>query len=195
MATPRQSIQPKRRADLVAAAIAEIGERGTLDVTVGQIAKRAGVSAPLAFHYFGDKTGLFLAAMRHVLSVYGAEVRKGLRAADGPRARLEAILTASFGPGNFRDDVIAAWLNFYVLARRSEEARRLLSVYHRRLTSNLVHDLRPLVGDRAPDAAERLGSLIDGLYLRCASNPHRMSGAEATALALAALEHELKAVR
>ena len=36
------------------------------------------------------------------------------------------------------------------------EARRLLNVYRRRLHSNLTHDLRPLVGSRAGEVAERI---------------------------------------
>lgn len=189
------SVEPKRRAQLVEATIHEIGATGSLDVTVGKIARRAGVSAALAFHYFGDKDRLFLAAMRHVLSVYGAEVRGALLVSDGPGERLEGILRASFSSCNFRADVISAWLNFYVLARRSDEARRLLSLYHRRLHSNLVHGLRPLAGAAAPDIAARLGAVIDGLYLRFASNPDGMSGQSATAHALAALRNELGAIR
>jgi TetR/AcrR family transcriptional repressor of bet genes len=42
-----------RRKDLISAAIQTIGERGSLDVTVAQIARKAGVSAALAHHYFG----------------------------------------------------------------------------------------------------------------------------------------------
>ena len=188
------SVEPKRRAQLVEATIHEIGANGSLDVTVGKIAKRAGVSAALAFHYFGDKEQLFLAAMRHVLTVYGAEVRGALVAAPGPRARIESILRASFSSTNFRAEVISAWLNFYVLARRNDEARRLLSVYHRRLRSNLLHDLRPLAGDAAEGIAERIGAVIDGLYLRYASNPGDMTGRTATDHALATLNNELGAL-
>ena len=58
------------------------------------------------------------------------------------------------------------WLVFYVHAQESEEAHALLSIYSRRLTSNLVHNLKPLVGARAPTVAEGIASLIDGLYIR-----------------------------
>ena len=47
-----------------------------------------------------------------------------------------------------------------------DEAARLLRVYHRRLRSNLMAALRPLVGVAADDIALTLGALIDGLYLR-----------------------------
>ncbi|MDG1319155.1 MAG: TetR family transcriptional regulator, partial [Paracoccaceae bacterium] len=50
---PKVGMEPIRRAALVKATIAEIGEAGTLDVTVSQIAKRAGMSSGLAHHYFG----------------------------------------------------------------------------------------------------------------------------------------------
>ncbi|MHA6344042.1 choline-binding transcriptional repressor BetI [Roseivivax sp. CAU 1761] len=182
-----------RRRDLIAATIREIGETGTLNVTVGQIARRAGVSPGLAFHYFGDKEALFLAAMRAILRDYGTEIRAALRAATSPRGRIEAVLRASFAPGNFRDGAVAAWLNFYVLAQTSAEAQRLLTLYHRRLHSNLVHDLAPLLGGRAAAerSAVRLAALIDGLYLRCALNRKVVDSAGAEAQMLDALVAEL----
>jgi TetR/AcrR family transcriptional repressor of bet genes len=188
---PKLGMEPIRRAALIDAAIAEIGAVGTLDVTVGQIARRAGVSSGLAHHYFGSKEQIFLAAMRHTLKQYGAEVRVGLAAAPSPRMRLESIVSASFSAQNFTPECIAAWLNFYVLAQTSGEARRLLRLYQRRLASNLTHGLRPLIDSRAPGAAARLAGLIDGLYLHFALNPDGAAGPLATAQVLAALDLEL----
>ena len=163
---PKLGMEPIRRAALVKATIAEIGEAGTLDVTVSQIARRAGMSSALAHHYFGGKEQIFLAAMRHTLAVYAAQVRGALLMSDSPRARVEAIVKASFAGGNFRREVIAAWLNFYVLAQISPDAMRLLRIYQQRLRSNLIYGLRPLIGARAPDVADRIAALIDGVYLR-----------------------------
>ena len=47
---PKLGMEPIRRAALVDATITEIGKSGTLDVTVSQIAKRAGMSSALAHH-------------------------------------------------------------------------------------------------------------------------------------------------
>lgn len=168
---PKLGMEPVRRAALIDAAIAEIGEAGSLDVTVGRIARRAGVSSGLAHHYFGGKDDILLAAMRHVLKIYSAEVRAGLAAARTPQERLDALIRASFAPSNFAPDTVAAWVNFYLLALSSPEAARLLRVYHGRLRSNLLHDLRPLVGARAGAAAARIAALVDGLYLH-----HSLSG-------------------
>jgi TetR/AcrR family transcriptional repressor of bet genes len=163
---PKLGMEPIRKAALVNATISEIGRTGSLDVTVSQIAKRAGMSSALAHHYFGGKEAMFLAAMRHVLTLYGAEVRGALAVAQGPQARLQAVVRASFSPANFRREVVGAWLNFYVMAQTMPEAARLLEVYQRRLRSNLRHDLRSLVGPRAAAVAEALAALIDGVYLR-----------------------------
>lgn len=187
---PKLGMEPIRRAALVKATIDEIGAVGSLDVTVSRIARRAGMSSALAHHYFGSKDQIFLAAMRHTMTVYGAEVRDALAMATGPQARLEAIVRAGFSSSNFRRDVIAAWLNFYVLAHSSKDAQRLLSVYQRRLHSNLVYNLRPLIGNRAGPAATRLAGLIDGLYLR--QGLQQIPDANATEHVLALLSAELR---
>ncbi|KMK67799.1 transcriptional regulator BetI [Puniceibacterium sp. IMCC21224] len=170
---PKIGMEPKRRAALVEATIGEIGSVGSLDVTVGQIARRAGMSPALAHHYFGGKAQIFLAAMRHILSQYSAEVRSSLRDA-APEQRLRAIIDANFAQSCFEPDTISAWLNFYVLAQRDDEAARLLRIYQRRLRSNLLHALRNHVSDPAP-VAEVLGALIDGMYLRAALDGNGLS--------------------
>ena len=47
---PKLGMEPIRREALVKATIAEIGAAGSLDVTVSQIARRAGMSSALAHH-------------------------------------------------------------------------------------------------------------------------------------------------
>ncbi len=181
---PRSAAEPIRREAIVKATIQEVARTGSLEVTVAQIAGRAGVSSALAHHYFGSKEAIFVAAMRHVLTVFGAEVRGALATADTPRERVEAIVRASFSAGSFRRETVAAWLNFYVLAQTMPEARRLLAVYHGRLRSNLTHALRPLVGNRAGAVAEGVGALIDGVYLRQALSQKAPDRAAACGLVL-----------
>lgn len=163
---PKLGMEPIRRNALVEATIHEIGVRGTLDVTVSQIARRAGMSSALAHHYFGSKEHIFAAAMRHILGLYGAEVRGALSMAKSPRERIEAIIRASFAPSQFRGDSVAAWLNFYVQAQKSDGAQRLLNIYQRRLRSNLLHDFRKIAGADARTLTRGLAAMIDGLYIR-----------------------------
>lgn len=156
-----------RRRALIGAALKEISDRGSLDVTVAQIASRAGVSSALAHHYFGAKDDLILATMRHLLAEFRLVVVEGLSRAEGPRARLTAVIEGSFGPEQFHRATISAWLTFYAWALSSPGAARLLAIYHRRLHSNLMEPLRRLLpAAEAARVADGLGALIDGVYLR-----------------------------
>ena len=163
----RRSMEDERRGALIRAAIDAIDGEGSLGVTMAEIARRASVSPALAHHYFGAKDDLLIAAMRHLLGEYRAGVTQRLRTAETPRARISAIVEGCFDPNQFSAEAISAWLVFYLHARRNPEAARLLAVYFRRLESNLVDALAPLIGrDRARPIAQAAGSMIDGVWLR-----------------------------
>ncbi len=164
---PRIGMEPLRRRELISATIDAIHAHGMAQVTVGEIARRAGVSAALAHHYFGGKDQLLLATMRHLLAELGEEIQAGLSEARTPQARIAAVIRGNFSPRQFRPAVISAWLAFYVQAQNDPEAQRLLNVYTRRLESNLLHALRELTTrDRATRIAETAAALIDGLWIR-----------------------------
>ncbi|MDP3525800.1 MAG: TetR family transcriptional regulator, partial [Hoeflea sp.] len=64
---PKIGMEPIRRKALTDAAIEAIGARGSMDVTMSDIAGRAGVSAALAHHYFGSKEQLITESVRALL--------------------------------------------------------------------------------------------------------------------------------
>ncbi|TKT81195.1 transcriptional regulator BetI [Aquamicrobium sp. LC103] len=164
---PKIGMEPLRRKALIDAAILAIGERGSLDVTMSDIAGRAGVSPALAHHYFGGKEDLLEATMRHILRELGADAVRALRQAPDARSRVSAVVSLNFSAEQFRPSTIAAWLAFYVEAQRSAPMRRLLQVYAHRLHSNLMSGLRPLLPpEEALRVAEGAAALIDGLYIR-----------------------------
>ena len=164
---PKIGMEPIRRAALVEATIAEIGAAGSLEVTVSQIAKRAGMSSALAHHYFGGKDQIFVAAMRHILTEYSTEVRAELARATNPAERAKAIIRASFDQSCFAPATVSAWMTFYAQAQTNPDALHLLHIYQRRLRSNLTNALRPMCDDPQA-AADMLAALIDGLYIRAA---------------------------
>jgi len=185
---PKIGMEPLRRKALIDAAISAIGERGSLDVTMSEIAGRAGVSSALAHHYFGAKDALLLATMRHLLAELGADARRALKAAATPRARLSAVVAVNFSAAQFKPQTIAAWLAFYVEAQRSPALRRLLKVYARRLHSNLMSGLvRLLPHAEADRTAETTAALIDGFYIRRALK----DGVPDAATAIASIEDYL----
>lgn len=178
---PKLGMEPLRRKALIDAAIGAIGERGSLDVTMAEIARRAGVSSALAHHYFGAKDDLLHATMRHILAELGRDARAALGRAETAEGRVRAIIAVNFSAQQFASETIAAWLSFYVEAQRSPRLRRLLRIYARRLHSNLMSGLRPLTRD-AERVAEGIAALIDGLYIRRALKDGAPDAASAIAL-------------
>ncbi|MGL4490086.1 MAG: transcriptional regulator BetI, partial [Rhizobiaceae bacterium] len=150
---PKIGMEPIRRRALIDATIAAVGDRGALDVTVSDIAGRAGVSTALAHHYFGNKDGLLEATMRALLIELGQDVRIALKEAQTPRARLAAVIEANFSEKQFAPSTVAAWLAFFMEAHRTPALKHLLTIYVRRLNSNLLHPLRQVTGN---SSAERI---------------------------------------
>ncbi len=164
---PKLGMEPLRRKALVDATLKTIGTHGSLDVTMSDIAREAGVSPALAHHYFGSKQQLLLATIRSLLNRLRADAVTALQGAHTPRERISAIIRISFQADQFAPDTVAAWLAFYVEAQRSEETRRLLVIYARRLYSNLMHALRALAPSLpATEIAQGTAAMIDGLYIR-----------------------------
>ncbi|MGN6549447.1 MAG: transcriptional regulator BetI [Pararhizobium sp.] len=163
---PKVGMEPIRRRSLVEATIAAIHFRGSMDVTMREIATRAGVSLGLAHHYFANKHDLMMSVMRYIMADYSVQVRRALAEARTPRERLSAIIRASLAREQFNPEIVSAWLVFYAYAQGSADARRMLSIYARRLHSNLCHALRPLAGNRAEEIAAGIAAMIDGLYVR-----------------------------
>jgi TetR/AcrR family transcriptional repressor of bet genes len=166
---PKLGMAPIRRHQLVEAAISVIHEQGFNHATVARIARRAGVSSGMVHHYFKDKDELLFATMRHLLAELRVDASARLKAASDPSARIRAIIDASFGDAQFDERVFSAWLALYGNARQSDRLQRILGIYHRRLRSGLLHDLKHLIGvEDAHRLAEGIGAMIDGLWLRYA---------------------------
>jgi TetR/AcrR family transcriptional repressor of bet genes len=131
----------------------------TLDVTMSEIAGRAGVSSALAHHYFGAKDDLLA---RDDAARCLSDLRIDTSSARGfdrqPTARAPAcrpIIAVNFSAEAVpAGDVIAAWLAFYVEAQRSPALRRLLrDLRAHRLQSNLTQ--RPGPAPATPCAPTR----------------------------------------
>lgn len=165
--TRRREPEEVRRRQLIDATIDSLAEIGFNASTLAQIARRAGVSPGLVAHYFGDKDGLLEATLRFLsLRLYRSTAAR-LRAAAGPRARVQALIDANLAPEEFDQRTSSVWLAFWGQVLHSERLRRVQRVYQARMIANLRHDLRGLV---APDEVQRIAvtiaAVIDGLWLR-----------------------------
>ena len=180
MRTPIETI---RRRELAEAAYETVREYGLAAATVSRVAKRAGMSPGLVHHYFESKADLLEAAMRQTTGRYRAHVLERVRAVDTPRAKLDAVIEAQFPPDMFREDFARAWLSFCGEAAFSKRYARVQRLMFRRMQSNLVAYLRPLLpADRVRDTARTLSMLSHGIWLRCALDAGGIDREEALAL-------------
>lgn len=164
---PKIGMEPLRRKALVDATLRAVGDHGSLTVSMSEIARHAGVSPALAHHYFGSKEQLVIETIRSLLRTLREDAVAGLRQAATPRDRISAVIRVNFQAHQFAPETVAAWLAFYTEAQRSEEVRRLLVVYARRLNSNLLSSLKRLcTPQEAAAIADGAAAMIDGLYLR-----------------------------
>ena len=190
---PKIGMAPLRRRAFVEAAIRSIHDRGIVDLTTGDVAREAGLSQGLVHHYFGSKSALIIATMRHLLIEFGQGIKERLRSAATPRERLSAIVDGSFCEDQLRPEVISTWLTFYVQALAEPAVRRMLHIYARRLISNLRHEYRRLPTRESADiAAESTAAMIDGLWLRRVLGDEELCGESAIAIMKAHIDSQLE---
>lgn len=192
---PKIGMEEERRRSLINATVDAIHESGYSEITMAQIAKRAGVSGGLVHHYFGSKDQLLAATMRHLLTELGREIQDGLSKVETPRERISAIIAGNFAVNQFQPAVIAAWLAFYVQSRTTTSNRRLLRIYAARLASNLTHSFKAFMPrDDARRLAEGTASMIDGVWIRQALNDAKTDRQAAIAMVEDYVETQIAAV-
>ncbi len=163
----RAGADDDRRRQLIEATIDTMADLGFAATSLAHIARRAGVSPGLVAHYFDDKEGLLEATLRSMSARLTRASTRRLAAADGPRARIQAVIDSVLAPEEFDRRTCSVWLAFWGEVPHSRRLKRIQNVYERRLLSNLRHALRRLMRpDQAGSAALSIAALIDGLWLK-----------------------------
>ena len=179
---------------LVEVTIDSLAEVGYVGTTLAEIARRAGVSAGLVAHYFGEKDGLLEAAFRTLARSLAVRLRAGLAQARTPRGRVQAIIDTNLAPEEFDKRTGTAWLAFWGQVLHVKGLKRVQTAYQRRMLSNLRNDLRRIIpGADARSLASMIAAMIDGVWLRAALSEWQEADSEgARALLTAFVEGRLK---
>jgi betaine-aldehyde dehydrogenase len=190
----RDEGEEARRIQLVEVTIDSLAEVGYVGTTLAEIARRAGVSAGLVAHYFGDKDGLLEAAFRTLARSLAVRVRARLALAHTPRGRVQAVIDTNLAPEEFDKRSGTAWLAFWGQVLHVSGLKRVQTAYQRRMLSNLRSDLRHLIpGEEARSLAAMIAAMIDGVWLRAALSEWQEADSEsARALLTAFVEGRLK---
>src|SRR5262249_52364979 len=128
-----------RRRQLIDATVDAIADVGFARASLGQIARRAGVSPGLVAHYFDSKDGLLEATMRRRGRELGASVRRKLAVTSGPRERIQAVIDVNLDPLEFDRRTATVWLAFWAEVPHEPRLARIQRAYERRMESTLVH--------------------------------------------------------
>src|SRR5579875_3801380 len=122
-----QEAPDARRAQMLAATLDVIVERGFPETRIADVAERAGVSPALVIYYFKTKDRLLAEAMRHSEDVWYAEMVRRTDAIPHAAARLREVVAMTCLPdGDSRfAESWAVWLDLWAQALRDPDVRQV----------------------------------------------------------------------
>ena len=183
-----EQLRQESRAKIVHHALMLFSRRGFDRTAMSAVAKAAGVSPGLIYHYFESKEVL----LREIFLESMADVRASFVAADAaktPHARLERLIRASF-------DLVQRHLAFWRLSYAVRMQPAVLAALGEELTqwTQLIRErlegyLREAGAVEPKLEAEVLFALIDGVAQHYALEPERYPLAEVTERIVASYQH------
>ena len=195
--SPRPKVDHLRKPQIVAAAAEVIYQRGLLDARIGDIAKRAGTSAPTILYYFESKDRLFEEVIDHSDREFYGRLTEGQALHERASDKLvHMIEETSRGPGVISDYTL--WMELWVRARRDRTVRRnyfRLNRRERSLIAEIVKEGQES-GEFSPEAdpeefALALSALMDGLGVQVTLGQPDVTAERMVARCLALASSEL----
>jgi AcrR family transcriptional regulator len=167
--SPRPKVEHLRKPQIISAAAEVLYERGLFDTRIGDIAERAGTSAPTILYYFESKDRLLEEAVDQTDRDFYERLTEGqarLQAASDKLVHL--IEETSLGPGGLSDWTL--WMEMWVRARRDPGVRDAyfrLDRRQRKLIADIVREGQTEgtfdAGADPDEFALALSGLMDGL--------------------------------
>src|SRR5215813_3087530 len=164
--------EPERRLLLLKAAFREVAEKGFSDVTLDDIARRAGVSKGVTLYYFDSKDELFLELFSWLIDSIHARMREAVAAEDDPVGKLKALVALIFPSPSKNRAFFRAFVDFSGLAARRDDFREVNERFYagcREIDGGIVEEgMRQgvfLVRDRL-EAGSTMRAIFDGLMMQ-----------------------------
>ncbi|MFJ9607786.1 TetR/AcrR family transcriptional regulator [Kitasatospora sp. NPDC101176] len=162
---------PARREELLAAAVRLFHQRGFDNVSTDQLGAAVGISGPSVYRHFDSKAQLLAASLVRSRERLWQQVDGAITAADGPRAALEAGLSAYVGFALRNGDYLGAMLS--ETERLAPPDRRAAVDFRRdflRTWVGLLREVRP--GYDAVEARIRVHALFALVNDGVRNRPH-----------------------
>ena len=140
--SPRPKVEHLRKPQIIAAAAEVLYERGLFDTRIGDIAERAGTSAPTILYYFESKDRLLEEAVDQTDRDFYERMTEGQARQEGAVDKLVHLIEeTSLGPGGLSDWTL--WMEMWVRARRDTGVRDAyfrLDRRQRKLIADIVRE-------------------------------------------------------
>lgn len=160
-------IEDIRRVELIDAAHRIFLREGLKGLTTTKICAEAGMSQGILTYYFRNKEEVLFEMVRMNNRVLADAIVAHLKAATNGWERLVALIDGNFPAAHYNRPTARAWISLYAEAAHNERYARLIRPYYRRLRSNIVDILKPVMGtDEIDHFVRGFAAVIDGLWLR-----------------------------
>ena len=164
--------EAQRRLGLLKAAFREVAEKGFADVTLDDIARRAGVSKGVTLYYFSSKEDLFRRLFAWLVDSVHARMRDAVSSVATPAEKVHELVAITFPSPSKNRAFFRAFVDFCGLAARRDAFRDVMERFYRgcrEIDGEIVRDgMRR--GDFAvtdPDAAaSTVRAIFDGLMMQ-----------------------------
>jgi AcrR family transcriptional regulator len=115
---PRKASRDVRRRQLIEATIDVLAARGYASLTIGDVARQAGLSMGIVNFHFSSKETLLAETLRYLAGQYLENWTSAVsQAGDDPAARLYAMTAADFASAICEPRLLQAWVSFWAEAQ------------------------------------------------------------------------------
>jgi len=164
--------EEQRRLMLLRAAFREVAEKGFADVTLDDIARRAGVSKGITLYYFSSKEDLFRRLFGWLVDSIHARMREAVEASSDPVEKVRALVAITFPSPSKNRAFFRAFVDFCGLAARHEGFREVTARFYRgcrEIDGAIIDDgiRRGIFANReTASAASTVRAIFDGLMMQ-----------------------------
>ena len=172
MARTAQVSESERRLSLLKAAFREVAEKGFSEVTLDDIAGRAGVSKGITLYYFDSKEELFRELFGWLIDSIHERMREAVAAERDPVAKVRALTALIFPSPSKNRAFFRAFVDFCGLAARREAFREVNARFYagcREIDGGIVEEgmRQGVFVVRDPrEAGSTMRAMFDGLMMQ-----------------------------
>lgn len=172
MPKPAHSSEAERRRALLKSAFREVAEKGFSEVTLDDIARRAGVSKGVTLYYFDSKDELFRELFSWLIDSIHARMREAVAAEEDPVAKVRALVALIFPSPSKNRAFFRAFVDFSGLAARREAFRVVNARFYagcREIDGGIVEEgMRRgvFIVRNAKEAGSTMRAIFDGLMMQ-----------------------------